>query len=1345
MKHLIHKILFLFAVLQLCLGSAFARTLYLDAGEWDKDNAKFCVYNISNNSWSGFMTKDNNTGYYSIDLDWTSIIFVRMNSAATSGSWAEGQKWGQTQDLKDFGNNNLYTITKGYSTDNKAEGAWSVYSGGQQGGQVYYIKHPWNGGGWTWQKLDIDNGDGTYATEGYYGEAGCNWNTVTDDNSAKWIGSPSLVGSPAKGDKCIFTLNPTKQTITIKKVTTTTTPTMYLIGECTDWSTGKAFTISADKKTATVSLSLSKDKSYMFKVRNSNTSDQHTKSGLIITRTQDGQALDFSTIDGGNGTHATIKADVTGDYTFTWTYETNTLSVTYPKLQTYDVTISAEEGGRVTPEGLQSIGSVGVAISATANAGYEFTGWECAGGAKVADSNATNTTVTATGEGTVLATFQRIPPVSFDVRGNFGADWKDYTMTPSEDGTEARYTIRLTIGEYWFLLKKTGVDEFWTATSSDYKITAQHPSVLVGKKVDGGNFSDISLTASEEGEYVITYNYAQSTVTVTYPAYNKTQYRLAYVETDKEGAQQYYHPSSPYIRAAEEGTAQSDTVSLHVRPWLPVIIKTSEDPATAIIDIDSIENTNTRFVYLEKWDGSAWSMMDRKDITNIIPYNGVYNFTIEQKADGSVIIGETIAEYNGNYYIRTDIADGGWMNYTDEANIMSYSDYASRHKHFDHYWCKWCKGSEGTKNITFMIANDYSDCISEKCTNELIERDFTEKEGTIKYDANIRFMWNSRFNILDRAYIAGEGSNLVVNPESKEAVKIVNQEKGYTFEDRQNWTYKIDLIATPNARIAIEKLPYNNANLKYYLVGDGAEADANHMFQFLKGEGRENYTMRIVYDFKSDHLIYAWMPDETTEITSDIDLGASIVLRRKNQESATQIVFNPDVRKIGELHEVIGVLTLTKDYFYDNTGNKPKHEIEYYWISFPFDVNVSDIFSTFVMGQHFLIQEYDGAARAKNGCFSDSPSYWRTLSQTETMKAGKGYMLYISRQVCTNDKKYEIGGGVKELNIYFPSSGVTEMTGVLPEIEVPAHTCTIERNNRDIYDSNWNLIGVPAWLNMKVKSDISPTTPEYTDVQYIVGDQKVGFYYHFNTGAEEGKSGNTWTPTPVSSNPISGTFRNMHSYLVQWAGTIQWADQTTFSSPATQSLQARREQAREEEQYTLRLALCKDEQELDQTFVRLQEDGDVTADFDLNYDMTKLLNPGANIYSLIGEKRIQAGANVQPLQEEHNTIYVPIGVEITTNGMYRFALPDGTEGMGVSLADHTTGEVHNLALDDYEVPLTKGTYEQRFVLEIQPKKDITTDCRETYDHAYELRKVVIDGALYIQRGNELYTVSGQRL
>ena len=90
-----------------------------------------------------------------------------------------------------------------------------------------------------------------------------------------------------------------------------------------DWANTTAFTLSEDKKTATLKLTLNKG-NYEFGMR-IGADDNWTSNGVAFTRENKSAAVAAGT---GN---LTLAADTKGDYTFTWTYATNTLAIEFPE------------------------------------------------------------------------------------------------------------------------------------------------------------------------------------------------------------------------------------------------------------------------------------------------------------------------------------------------------------------------------------------------------------------------------------------------------------------------------------------------------------------------------------------------------------------------------------------------------------------------------------------------------------------------------------------------------------------------------------------------------------------------------------------------------------------------------------------------------------------------------------------------------------------------------------------------------------------------------------------------------------------------------------------------------
>jgi hypothetical protein len=259
------------------------------------------------------------------------------------------------------------------------------------------------------------------------------------------------------------------------------------------------------------------------------------------------------------------------------------------------------------------------------------------------------------------------------------------------------------------------------------------------------------------------------------------------------------------------------------------------------------------------------------------------------------------------------------------------------------------------------------------------------------------------------------------------------------------------------------------------------------------------------------------------------------------------------------------------------------------------------------------------------------------------------------------------------------------------------------------------LIGVPSFAN-------HTQTTNTENLQY---------FYDYQYDNQTGKM-----IYAAKSTTNSTEFQSMYAYFVQWGGTLNWST-FTGENDTPKELAAKQNAAYEAQEHNLRLELQQDYKALDQTFVDMQEDG-VTAAFDLNKDMTKILNAGANIYTLAGEENIQLAGNSLPIA---NTV-IPVGVQIAKAGEYTFAMPDGTDGITVELIDYETNTRTNLLLSEYTVDLNAGTFETRFALHVKPS-NVTTSIDPVLGENGQVRKILMNGQLYLLKDGQLYDAQGR--
>ena len=359
-----------------------------------------------------------------------------------------------------------------------------------------------------------------------------------------------------------------------------------------------------------------------------------------------------------------------------------------------------------------------------------------------------------------------------------------------------------------------------------------------------------------------------------------------------------------------------------------------------------------------------------------------------------------------------------------------------------------------------------------------------------------------------------------------------------------------------------------------------------------------------------------------------------------------------------------------------------------------------------------------------------------------TLKANEGYILGLDLDFMKVDNTAFWSNGISTVELYFPST-VNLETLQQTDVTIPAlssdYKCTINRGtpegDRRVKDSYWRCLGVPSFniYNSALK-DGSGTPIEWkTDYTWHADESEFPFIYMWN------KADNTLTAQSTSA----FNFLPMHAYLVQNGGEIKW----TAVSAKPSSIVARKENDMPATTYEWRLTLDQDSNMVDQTFVRMTNLEQVTDTFDFGQDMSKEFNETrSNLYSFIGYER--AAANCLTLNTKSNTI-IPLGLNIIAGGDYTLAMPDGTNGVGITLVDEATGTRTNLSAGlTYPVTLEKGDYTNRFFLEISPIKTTPTGIEDVQGgnvQSTKAHKVMIDGILYIVKDGNIFDARGARL
>ncbi len=832
----------------------------------------------------------------------------------------------------------------------------------------------------------------------------------------------------------------------------------------------------------------------------------------------------------------------------------------------------------------------------------------------------------------------------------------------------------------------------------------------------GTNNCGLKVQAKLEHKFILTLaGDGHVQVSVEYPV-SVGDYRLLY----DDNTQDHPHPSQ-FIRKRKDG---KDTVSMFIRP--------SE---TENLKVQSCTGIAGETITWEDYDwnsGSATIDVSGKE-------DGVYNFYLEQDASGNLTVNTSETKpYSGKYYIRTQSVDGGWNSYkTSSDNLMTYAQYPEDKGYgFNYYKAKWV-GSTGT-DVTYTIACDYSPSLCDTLKADPDNNPLSASEAaSLPHTANIRFGWHSKTNNLKREYINGSSNvsdrflvmigDTKLMDENGNALAISGlnaNEISFTYIN--NWIYRCDVTAEEGAAV---KLTANyDGNVQYFIGG------ADKTEEIIGGSGDDPYVLRVTYDFKTNRLMTAWLPNGS-RITDDVELNADMMLIREGQHAATQVYFNGSGKSIQDIHTIYGVVEFQYDHMvgkFPNWSAEGAYEYLMYYISFPFDVKVSEIFGCGVRGTNWIIQKYNGAKRAQIGWFAETSTFWETLPGDSTLHANEGYLLILDR-ISFNDGGSKIWENLKSGNsvyLYFPSTSAT--SGTISEstatIKVPEHTCTINRSfnvdgigsvNHKNTDSHWNIIGTPLFEN-KVATTIATPAPD--------GDGATTLQFYYAWDYED----NTLSARALSTNT---EFLSMHAYMVQYAGDVTFVGAKLTPPPASV---AARHMPSDKKNYLIELKMVNENGKSSDAYIELRENACDT--FALNEDMYMMRSSSkADLYTFAGNYDV--AANVLTV----NNHIVPVGMDVKQAGTYRFTMPSAFSGT-VTLIDTQAGARTNLALSDYEVALPKGTSNTRFLLEIDIQQMPTAidgvggSLKDGKAH-----KFIENGQMYILQNGIIYDARGNRV
>lgn len=346
----------------------------------------------------------------------------------------------------------------------------------------------------------------------------------------------------------------------------------------------------------------------------------------------------------------------------------------------------------------------------------------------------------------------------------------------------------------------------------------------------------------------------------------------------------------------------------------------------------------------------------------------------------------------------------------------------------------------------------------------------------------------------------------------------------------------------------------------------------------------------------------------------------------------------------------------------------------WYWISLPFDVNVSEITTkgTGTNGDYndLVFTEYDAQTRADGG---KGWVNWKTAGYTiekQTLTANKGYVI--------GPKTTAENGGDKfpGWTITFPSVSLTNT------VTDTARLATTEAIGSNEKDNNWHIIGTGLY---------HPTSA-LDSVNYIaVPDNKGDYtYYYVNAPA-----------TDIFDTVLTNyTFNPFEAFFVQHGG--EYSATATVATTSAELAPVARAKAQEQEQiYLINMNEV-------HTVVILNAEG--SEGYTAGEDFLEM-NIGSRIemiYSFDAEDALAFNHRATEAQS------IALGGYVAVAGEQTISL-DAYNGNAeaVTLIDNVTGTTTDLLAEDYTFTAEVGSLDGRFTIVFAAQKagsDTTVDC-----------------------------------
>lgn len=376
----------------------------------------------------------------------------------------------------------------------------------------------------------------------------------------------------------------------------------------------------------------------------------------------------------------------------------------------------------------------------------------------------------------------------------------------------------------------------------------------------------------------------------------------------------------------------------------------------------------------------------------------------------------------------------------------------------------------------------------------------------------------------------------------------------------------------------------------------------------------------------------------------------------------------------------------SSSYYYDNNGNYVSYttgfstliannEIKadnvnlklsvqtnrWNFISFPFDVNVSDI--EYPEGTLWVIRKYSGADRA-----ALTGNTWQNMTNGTVLQAGEGYILH-----CANES-------TSTVEFIFHAVNNAKKNGLFAYQDVVKPLATYASEHA--HNRSWNLVGnpYPAYFDTHSIEHNGVITVYNGNNYYSGGNYTAYSLLDDDYVLRPNEAFFVQCPPDATSMTFKAEGRS-HEYNVDESGTSTRAPRK--AAPANSS--------RKVYNFTLSSSDLSDR-------ARLVINPDAKMDYEISCDASKFMSDNSSAPQLyVLDNGIRYAIDERPLGDG----IIALGTRFGQTGEYSIALTrNPTEDMSILLIDNETDCEVNIAEESYTFTAQAGTFENRFTLVI---------------------------------------------